>query len=152
MKSQTWYCLASECISSTIHHDPLVWYMGKEGIFHLVMVGHEMEIGCYKVGTNCLYGFINIITRETVARMIQACMKMYSNLHRAFRCLLMVKHENNVLHGMMRWSKIIFPRPDRDFGSQYQGPGCLPGCMHDPWENTCTCTVNIRCILGNNLS
>ncbi len=41
---------------------------------------------------------------------------------------------------------------DRDFGSQYFGPGSLPGCMHDPWENTCTCTVNIRCILGNNLS
>ncbi len=42
--------------------------------------------------------------------------------------------------------------PDRDFGSQYQGPGSLPGCMHDPLENTCTCTVNVSCILGNNLS
>ncbi len=40
----------------------------------------------------------------------------------------------------------------RDLGSRCMGPGTLPGCMHDPWENTCTCTVNISCILGNNLS
>ncbi len=33
------------------------------------------------------------------------------------------------------------PNTDRDFGSQYQGPVSLLGCMHDPWENTCTCTI-----------
>ena len=37
-----------------------------------------------------------------------------------------------------------------DFGSQNQGPDNLPGCMHGPWEGTCT--VNISCILGNTLS
>ena len=49
-----------------------------------MMAGHEMEIGCYKVGTNCLYGFINTITRGTVARMIQACMKMFIAIYIGF--------------------------------------------------------------------
>ncbi len=54
------------------------------------------------------------------------------------------KHPNNTL--------ALAVLADRDFGSQYRGPGSLHGCMHDPWENTCTCHVNISCILGNNLS
>ncbi len=39
------------------------------------------------------------------------------------------------------WADLINFLPIRPFGQlviQCVGPGCLPGCMHYPWENTCT--------------